>query len=144
MPQFDITTYSSQVFWFAICFSLLYFFVSKIILPRISEIIKSRKSVIDKDLSLANKIETEIANLQNEIDALKTHASSSYQGKIEETSKSLAKERENAIENLKNKIEIDIKKSQSDIKEFLATSRQRSSNLISDITEKLKTKILTK
>jgi F-type H+-transporting ATPase subunit b len=103
MPQFDITTFSSQVFWFAICFSVLYYFVSSKILPRIRDIAKDRQDVIDTDLSAASKSEKESEHLQNEIDSLRTNAAVKYQESLDQTSKTLAKQRENEIESLKKK-----------------------------------------
>jgi len=48
MPQLDVSTYFSQVFWFLIFFSLLFFVVSCLFLPKLDEIINTRnKRVLD-------------------------------------------------------------------------------------------------
>ncbi|MDR2831913.1 MAG: hypothetical protein LBV62_03295 [Rickettsiales bacterium] len=48
MPQLDVSTFSSQVFWFLIFFSLLFFVVSCLFLPKLDEIIHARsKRVLD-------------------------------------------------------------------------------------------------
>ncbi|MDR0288886.1 MAG: hypothetical protein LBH78_02445 [Rickettsiales bacterium] len=48
MPQLDVSTYFSQVFWFLILFSLLFFVVSCLFLPKLDEIISTRsKKALD-------------------------------------------------------------------------------------------------
>lgn len=64
MPQFDIATYSSQIFWLVICFGLTFFGISQLILPRYKKILEQR---IDQ---LEDKIKTTVC-LQKEIVKLK-------------------------------------------------------------------------
>ncbi|WP_353288028.1 hypothetical protein [Wolbachia endosymbiont (group B) of Gerris lacustris] len=48
MPQLDVSTFSSQIFWFLISFSSLFFVVSCLFLPKLDEIINTRsKAVLD-------------------------------------------------------------------------------------------------
>jgi len=56
MPQFDFTTYSSQIFWFALCFIALYLSAHFLILPRIRSIISKRHELIANDKNLAEEI----------------------------------------------------------------------------------------
>jgi F-type H+-transporting ATPase subunit b len=63
MPQFDPSTFSSQLFWLAISFTVLYWIVAKIAVPRIGEVLDQRARVIQEDLdrALALKAETDQA-----------------------------------------------------------------------------------
>ncbi len=142
MPQFDITTYSSQVFWFAICFAIFYYFVSSKILPRIRDILKERQTVINEDLSSASFLEKEGENFLLNSENLRTQVTSQYQKQIDETSKTAARKREDAIENLKNKIEKDIEKSQQEIRSFIAQLGSKRDAAIKDLTLKIKEKVL--
>ncbi|QKX02114.1 F0F1 ATP synthase subunit B family protein [Wolbachia endosymbiont of Dirofilaria (Dirofilaria) immitis] len=48
MPQLDVSTFFSQVFWFLIFFSSLFFIVNFLFLPKLDEIINTRsKKVLD-------------------------------------------------------------------------------------------------
>lgn len=42
MPQFDVSTYASQLFWVIICFSILYFLLRTKVIPRFNKIIQDR------------------------------------------------------------------------------------------------------
>ena len=59
MPQLDTSTWPPQLFWLAISFGLLYFVVSRFIIPRIGGIITERKNTIDADLSAATSAKTD-------------------------------------------------------------------------------------
>ena len=55
MPQLDPEFWFSQIFWLVITFGILYFVLSKLILPKISENLETRKSQILDNLELAEK-----------------------------------------------------------------------------------------
>ena len=59
MPQFDPSTYASQLFWLAVMFVALYWIVSKIALPRIGEVLEQRARVIQDDLDRAAQLKAE-------------------------------------------------------------------------------------
>ncbi len=63
MPQLDTSTWPSQLIWLAITFGLLYFVVSRLIIPRTGAVIEKRKSTIDNDLASAqqHKLDAEAA-----------------------------------------------------------------------------------
>jgi F-type H+-transporting ATPase subunit b len=62
-PPFDATTFSAQLIWLALTFGFLYFALSRVLLPRIGEVIDARRDAISRDLRQAEqlKVETEKA-----------------------------------------------------------------------------------
>jgi F-type H+-transporting ATPase subunit b len=52
-PPFDASTFPGQIFWLVLTFGALYFLMSKIALPRVSQILETRASKIDGDLAAA-------------------------------------------------------------------------------------------
>lgn len=59
MPHFDATTFASQLFWLAVTFVALYVLLSKIALPRISDILEERQRRISDDLDMAERLKAE-------------------------------------------------------------------------------------
>ncbi len=141
MPQFDFTTYSSQIFWFAICFAALYLSMHFIVLPRIRDIIGARKKVVDTDLSSAEELDAKIAILQNKTDSLRKEAGQKYQSQLEEASKNALKQREKNIEELKVKIDDIALKSRQEIKNFIEQSQVKSQSAIENLIQTIKAKI---
>ncbi len=79
MPQLDISTYLSQLFWFTTFFFLLYFILSHFILPKIENTIKKRYETIDKAINNASSFcviaECEIKNREQILQKAKLEAS---------------------------------------------------------------------
>ncbi|CAH1669413.1 F0F1 ATP synthase subunit B family protein [Chelatococcus asaccharovorans] len=67
-PPFQSETFASQLFWLAVTFALLYWFLAKVALPRIGGIIALRHDKIQGDLreAIAAKKEAEAAGLAYE------------------------------------------------------------------------------
>ena len=59
LPQLDLATYSSQVFWLVISFVVLYFLVAKLAMPRIAEVLEERQERIEDDLDKAETLKKE-------------------------------------------------------------------------------------
>ena len=55
MPQLDISNWPPQLVWLAISFALLYFVVSRLIIPRTGGVIELRKSTVADDLAAATR-----------------------------------------------------------------------------------------
>ncbi|MBF0095063.1 MAG: F0F1 ATP synthase subunit B' [Alphaproteobacteria bacterium] len=62
MPQFDPSSFPSQLFWLAVCFAVLYALMSRVALPRIAEVLTERQRRVDNDRDRA-------AQLRNEAEA---------------------------------------------------------------------------
>ncbi len=142
MPQFDFTTYSSQIFWFSICFAILYLAVYFIITPRVQEILDNRKKIINGDLSSASKINHEIDSLHTLIQKNSQESNSLYHDKIESTLKKISHTRQEAIENLKKTIDENSKKSRKELQELVIKSQRNSGEIINEIAKNIKSKIL--
>lgn len=53
LPQMDVSTFPSQLFWLAITFGFLYWIISSFVLPRIGGAIEERRDRIADDLDQA-------------------------------------------------------------------------------------------
>lgn len=143
MPQFDFANYSSQIFWFSLCFAVLYLVVSLVILPRIHNIIAIRKNVVDSDKLATSKIERNVSDLRSKTDKLHKEASNSYENKINEISSKVLRDRDEALTKLKSDLEEMVKKSRLELKSFVETSEVNAVSAIQSLVQNIKTKILS-
>lgn len=78
MPQFDPSSFASQLFWLLVMFVALYLIVSKIAIPRIGEVLDQRARVIQDDLDRATQLKAEtdqaIATYEKAMAAARTQA----------------------------------------------------------------------
>lgn len=58
-PPFDPSTFGSQLLWLAITFGVLYWLMSKVALPRLSDILEVRRDRIMSDLDEAQRLKDE-------------------------------------------------------------------------------------
>ena len=66
LPQLDLTTYASQIFWLIISFIVLYFLVSRVAVPRISDVLEERQGRIANDLDKAERLKKEAEQVHAE------------------------------------------------------------------------------
>tara|TARA_X000000368_G_C22760434_1_gene592468 strand:+ start:163 stop:711 length:549 start_codon:yes stop_codon:yes gene_type:complete len=59
LPQMDISTFPSQIFWLIITFSILYVFMWKFVIPSLRITIEERKDKISDDINEAEKLKSE-------------------------------------------------------------------------------------
>ena len=55
MPQFDVSSFSSQLFWLVIVFGFLYFLISKFIAPKAESILTQRNSFLEENINYAEE-----------------------------------------------------------------------------------------
>jgi len=142
MPQLDITTYFSQIFWFAICFAILYFFVSRVISPRIAEILKIRRTVIDRDTKEASDLDDKIVEIETKTLDLRKNATLKYQTTIENAVKEANVQKEKTINDLKVRFEEMTTKSRKDIEKFVNDSQSDINDSIKKLSAEINKAIL--
>lgn len=78
MPQFDVTTFSSQLFWLASCFFVLLVFSAKVTLPRLGTVLAARwqktEGTLKEARALNRQAEEMTASYQAELQRAKKRA----------------------------------------------------------------------
>ena len=100
-PPFDSSTFASQLFWLALTFGFLYWFMSKVIVPRIGGILEMRQDRIAQDLDKAHELKAEadaaIAAYEQELAEAKASANE-IGNKARDTAKSAAEAERQKVE----------------------------------------------
>lgn len=66
MPQLDVTTYSTQIFWLMLCFGALFLIVKIFIVPNMNEVFSNRLRHINSLLEEADKLTEEAKKIDAE------------------------------------------------------------------------------
>jgi F-type H+-transporting ATPase subunit b len=90
MPQLDVSTFPTQLFWLAITFVVLYLLMSRLALPRVGNIILARRNQIDGDLEKASAMKAEAEAVIATYERALAAARQSAQGVLKETADRLA------------------------------------------------------
>ena len=100
MPQFDPSTFSSQIFWLIISFFVLYWVVARFAIPRIGDILEQRARVVQDDLDRAESLKTEAEQALAGYEAAMAEAHGQARAlmfKVSQEAKAAAEERNRAI-----------------------------------------------
>lgn len=65
MPQFDPVVFLPQIIWLVITFGVFYFLMSRLVLPRIGDVLEDREERIADDLDQAQQLSEEATGLQD-------------------------------------------------------------------------------
>ena len=68
MPQLDFSTFVPQLFWLFLSLSILYLILSRVALPRISDVIEERKDIIAQDIDKAKALSNDTDLAIEELD----------------------------------------------------------------------------
>lgn len=87
-PPFDFDAFPSHLFWLAISFGILYFFVNRVIMPKVGGILEDRRDRIASDLGEASRLSREtdevIAAYESELTQARQRAYSIAQERRDE------------------------------------------------------------
>lgn len=76
MPQLDVSTFASQIFWLIITFSVLYYLLTRKALPRVAEVLEARQDRIAKDLDEAKRLRADAQDAYSKHEEAMDHARS--------------------------------------------------------------------
>ncbi len=69
LPQLDISTWPSQLFWLVVLFTAGYILMAKFVTPRISSVLEERRAKLDEDLGKARSASEDAARIRAEYEA---------------------------------------------------------------------------
>ena len=114
MPQLEITTFPSQIFWLIISFAILYFCISRLIIPKISRVLKERELQIEKNISESEILYKKTEDINRKYEDLKKETEEESKKIIknvkDETNKKFLKNTNIVKKNLEKILEISEKK----------------------------------
>ena len=141
LPQFDTTTFSSQLFWLAISFSILFLYFKYAALPSLSSVIESRHMTVRNDRE-------EAESLTNEAETAKTNYHQSMEKAYEDARLIVEQEKERiraedqaALDAFKEKSRREITLTESRAKQQAQAMKEQLQNDVADLTRTIVKKL---
>ena len=94
MPQLEITTFSSQIFWLLVTFTMLFLIIWRISVPKISDTLETRQKRIDDNLLRAEELKKDAEVAMDTYKSFLNEAHLEAQNIIIEANSRLTKESE--------------------------------------------------
>jgi F-type H+-transporting ATPase subunit b len=92
MPQLDVSTFPSQLFWLAVTFIILYVLMKRLALPKVETAITARRNRLDDDLARAAQFKSEAEATLAAYQQALAEARANAQARMRETGERLAAE----------------------------------------------------
>jgi F-type H+-transporting ATPase subunit b len=115
MPQFDLATFPTQIFWLAVSFFVLYLLMARVALPRINRVLEERQRRIDDNLDRAQALKDEADAAKSEYERVIGEARETARAAIAEASQEMAAEAQQRREELERRLTQDIKAAEARI-----------------------------
>jgi len=141
MPQLDSEFWLSQIFWLVITFGILYLVLSKIILPKISDNLETRKSQVLDNLELAERQRNDSEAKLKEFNNIIIKSKNDSKNLFNESRKKLLDDINNKKQKLEEEIHKEVKIVEAEIEELKNKSPEKinkiaietSANLINQL-----------
>ena len=122
MPQFDVATFPTQIFWLAVCFIVLYFLMARIALPRVGSVLEERQTRIDDNLSLAEQLNAEAKSEAEAYENSLIDARAKARGVIQDMTQDAAAEAQRRHDTLGEELATKVKSAEARIKQAKDTA----------------------
>ena len=142
MPQLNPEFWISQIFWLTLTFGILYMVLSKLILPKISANLESRKSQIQDNIEAAEKkrkdSESKLKEYDNIIFKSKLEAKNIFKNSREK----IIKDINNKKDTLQNQINEEIKKAEKEIEVVKKSAPEKINKIAIEASSELVKKLI--
>ncbi|HCR85452.1 MAG TPA: hypothetical protein DIV86_02125 [Alphaproteobacteria bacterium] len=116
MPQISqIDSFLSQIFWFFLAFGIIYYFVLKIMSPKVSSVIAERENIITSDIAAAENMRGEAAKTTSDLEKALAKSRSVSQKIISDAEKSAKDNYNSQIKDVEQKFKADFQNTENEI-----------------------------
>jgi F-type H+-transporting ATPase subunit b len=133
MPQLDISTFPSQVFWLIICFGILCLVMATAITPKIGVSLSKRQNKVDDDYETANNLLAEAQALQKQTTLLLTQERHASTQKIQQFVKEIQEHKREKLKNFDHQLTMESKQLEISLKQQAQAIMQNADDLITQV-----------
>ena len=134
MPQFDPSSFASQLFWFGLIFALLYFAVVKPTLPKLGKVIDARDAQVASDLDRAEAAKGQADAVRTAYDESIKAAQAAAQAEVAAAKDAAAKAADGQLKALAAQLDADADAAAVRLDTARAAARSSLETTVADLT----------
>jgi len=142
MPQLNPEFWVSQIFWLTITFGILYVVLSKLILPKISANLESRKSQISDNIEAASRQREESDKKLKEYDEIISKSKTEAKKILNQTREKTLKDINAKKQVLEKQIDEEVKKAEEEIKKLKSEAPSKINKIAIETSSELIQKLI--
>lgn len=142
LPQFNIDTFPTQLFWLAITFIIMYAVFSSRILPDISGILENRRVHIESDLETADRLRKEADGVQAAYEAHLNNARNESKRLVNDVHTAMKARAEARMNSLRQKAEHDMGALETRLQNAKAEAMEQMTTIAAEVASEAAAKIV--
>ncbi len=142
MPQLNPEFWISQIFWLTLTFGILYIVLSKMILPKISSNLESRKSLIQENIEAADKQRADSEKKLKEYEEIISKSKLEAKNIFNETKEKILKDINGKRESLDKQLDEEIKKIEQEINILKKNAPEKINKIAIETSSELLKKLI--
>jgi F-type H+-transporting ATPase subunit b len=142
MPQLNPEFWISQIFWLTLTFGVLYIFLSKLILPKISANLELRKSQIQENVEAAEKQRENSESKLKEYDDIILKSKLEAKNIFKNAREKVIKDINFKKETLDKQIDVEIKKAEQEINLLRKSAPEKINKIAIETSSELVKKLI--
>lgn len=142
MPQLDFATFPGQLFWLAVSFVILYILASRIMLPKIADVVEARAKYIADDIDKAETLTNQAEQAEKNAAKILAESSDKARNLIAESSSKAKAKMDTKRAELSEKLEQKIKKAEIEITKIEKQSIEVVDAVSAELSVEIANKIL--
>ena len=144
LPQLDFATFPPQLIWLVITFCVLMFFMTRFIIPKISEVLEERQHRIDDNLKRAENFQSSAEVAASAYKRTLADAHAAAHKIVLDANKSISDNAAKKQDELSREMELEIKSAESRIMEEKKVAMQGINEVASEIALDIAEKVYGK
>ena len=137
MPQLNPEFWVSQIFWLILSFGILFIILSKVILPKISANLESRKSQILENVEMADKQRKISEEKNKQYEEIILQSNNEAKKHFNETKKKILNDIKKKSDQLENQINDEIKSVEKEIETLKNNSSEKINKIAIETSQSL-------
>jgi len=142
MPQLNPEFWISQIFWLTLTFGILYVILSKLILPKISANLESRKSQIQENIEAAEKQREDSVSKVKEYDEIILKSKLKAKNIFKDAREKVIKDINSKKNTLDMQIDEEMKKAEQEIVDLKKNAPEKINKIAIETTTELVKKLI--
>lgn len=134
MPQFDVSTFPSQIFWLILCFAVLCFFMVTVLAPRLGNSLESRQRTLHDLSQMADEVDAQADELSGRNVSNLTKAQQEANARIQEALLQANKYKNDEIATYENTVQSELKALNHDIAELKSSLLKEADQMVAHLS----------
>jgi F-type H+-transporting ATPase subunit b len=141
LPQFDPTSWPSQIFWLALCFAVMYFVFSRSTLPRIGSALEARRAKIEGDMKAAEALSAEAETIKAQFELSLKQAATEASATVKQADEAAKAKLSSAVADFRSRFDAEIIKTEARLLDSSKTVLEDMNKIAAEVAAQAAEKI---